>query len=349
MTLSSTRLSFFSLFPLAMFGCSSQETAPRSEPGVVEASAPAPGPAADVRSLPNKSGTGPVVYTKIGIVTMDAKPWALEENYRRLESYVREAARRGAEVVVAPEAVLDGYVCYAAPGVTRERMMEVAQSLPDGPYIVRARRLSRELGIYLVFGFLERSGQEMFNSLVMTDPQGEILAKYSKVHVGGESYITPGRELKPFDTPLGRIGFLICMDRSVPENIRTLGVQGVEVVFLPMDGAGGPENTKRMARYAAENGCWIIIANTWSAAIISPRGDVRLEKYENETVSIGRVTQWEVPRGLDRGSMTKRRPDLYGPLLKSYEPVRWYDDEGYPTAWAEAQRAKHRKDISTSR
>ena len=61
------------------------------------------------------------------------------------------------------------------------------------------------------------------------------------------------------------------------------------------------------------------------------------------------MTQWEVPRGLDRGSMTKRRPDLYGPLLKSYEPVRWYDDEGYPTAWAEAQRAKHRKDISTSR
>ncbi len=246
MVLSSTRLSFFSLFPLAMFGCSSQETAPRSEPGVVEASAPAPGPAADVRPLPNKSGTGPVVYTKIGIVTMDAKPWALEENYRRLESYVREAARRGAEVVVAPEAVLDGYVCYAAPGVTRERMMEVAQSLPDGPYIVRARRLSRELGIYLVFGFLERSGQEMFNSLVMTDPQGEILAKYSKVHVGGESYITPGRELKPFDTPLGRIGFLICMDRSVPGEHPDPGGAGRRS-GLPAHGRGGrsrehPEN-----------------------------------------------------------------------------------------------------------
>ena len=298
---------------------------------------------------PDTSRTGPIEYTKIGIIAMDAKPWALERNYERLERYVREAAQRDAQVVVAPEAILDGYVCYAAPDTTRERMLEVAQTVPDGRYIVKARRLSRELGIYLVFGFLERVGEEMFNSLVMIDPQGEILAKYSKIHVGGESYITPGRELKPFDTPLGRLGFLICMDRTVPENIRTLGVQGAEIVFLPMDGGGGPANTQRMARYAADNGCWVVVANTWSSAILSPRGDVRLERYETERVTIGRVTDWEIPRGTGRRSMIARRTDLYRPLIESLEPTSWYDEKGYPTQWAEQERARHREEISTSK
>lgn len=189
---------------------------------------------------PDFSRTGPIEYTKIGIIAMDAKPWALENNYERLERYVREASRRDAQVVVAPEAILDGYVCYAAADTTRERMLEVAQTVPDGRYIVKARKLSRELEIYLVFGFLERLKEKLFNSLVMIDPQGEILAKYSKVYVGGESYITPGLELKPFDTPLGKLDFLICTDRTVPENIRTPGVQGAEIVFLPMDGEVAP-------------------------------------------------------------------------------------------------------------
>jgi len=292
--------------------------------------------------------SSPSEHIRIGLVTMDAQPWELEQNYRRLEAYVREAAQRGAEVVVAPEAILDGYVCSAASPVTRERMLDVAQPVPDGPYIVRARELSRELGIYLEFGFLERSGEEMFNSLVMIDPKGEILARYSKVHPRDEVFVTPGRELKPFDTPLGRIGFLICMDRGIPENFRTLGVQGVEIVILSMDGGGGPENTRRMAQNAAENGCWVIIANTWSCAILSPNGEIRLEKYEAEQVTIGRVLLSEVPRGPDRRSMLGRRTDLYGPLLESIEPDRWYDKRGYPTEWAEQKRAELQADINSS-
>ena len=334
---------------LALLGCAGTESQPAAQMSDVRADPElAPSETRPITSKPvDASRTGPVKYTKIGIIAMDAKPWALEYNYKRLERYVREAAERDAEVVVAPEAILDGYVCYAAPDTTRERMLEVAQTVPDGRYIVRARKLSRELGIYLVFGFLERAGEEMFNSLVMIDPQGEILAKYRKVHVGGESYITPGHELKPLDTPLGRLGFLICNDRTVPENIRTLGVQGAEIVFLPMDGEGGPSNTQRMARYAADNGCWIVVANTWSSAILSPRGDVRLETYETERVTIGRVTDWEVPKGTRRRSMIARRPDLYHPLIESFEPVRWYDEKGYPTRWAEEERARHREEIST--
>jgi predicted amidohydrolase len=84
----------------------------------------------------------------IGVVAMGADPWALEENFQRLEEYVREAARRRAQVVIAPEGVLDGYVCCAAPDVTREKMLAVAQEVPDGPYLRRAAALSRWYDVY---------------------------------------------------------------------------------------------------------------------------------------------------------------------------------------------------------
>src|ERR1041385_3992888 len=139
---------------------------------------------------------------QVGIVTMDPTPWQLEENFQRMETHVREAVRRRAQLVIAPESVLDGYVCGADPDTTRERMLRVAQTVPDGPYLVRAGKLSKELGIYLIFGFLEKAGEELFNTCALYDPQGKLIATYRKVHPTNETGITPGRELKPFDTPL---------------------------------------------------------------------------------------------------------------------------------------------------
>lgn len=280
----------------------------------------------------------------VGIITMRGTPWKLEDNFRKLESYVRQAAKSGAQLVIAPESILDGYVC-SVPHTTKERMLTVAQTVPDGGYILRGRALSKELGIYLIFGFLERIGAELYNSCLLLDPHGEILAKYQKVEPSGESYITPGHELRPFDTPIGRVGFLICSDRWVPENFRVLGVQGVQVVFLPMDGGMGPsgaEHTQMLRRRAMDNFCWIISANTWSTLIINPQGEVVLERYEKECVTISNLDLSDTPKGQRRKNMVNRRPDLYGPLMKSSEAQTTYDEEGRPTPFEEERRAKSR-------
>lgn len=281
----------------------------------------------------------------VGIVAMGATPWDLEENFQRMEAYVREAARRRAEVVIAPEGILDGYVCAAAPDVTRERMLEVAQEAPDGPYLQRAAALSRELGIYLLFGFLERAGEELFNSCPIFDPQGEMIALYRKVHPDVESYITPGRELKPFDTPLGRVGILICSDRNTVDNFSTLGTQGVEIVFMPMNGGMGPEDVKVMQQRARDNCCSIVIANTWSSVIIGPVGEIYLAKYETECVGLGRLYTYHTPKGAERDQFAGRRADLYGPLTKNYETEPWFDEQGRPTPMAEEKRAAWREKL----
>ena len=279
----------------------------------------------------------------VGVVTMKSRPWELEENYRRLEHWARAAAERRAEVVIAPESVLDGYVFNADPTSTREGMMEIAQRVPDGPYLVRARELSRELGIYLTFGFLERSGADLFNSCVMADPRGEIIAHYRKVTTAGEYEITPGGALEPFDTPLGRVGFLLCSDRGA-DNCRTLAVQGAGIIFIPMDGSGGPDNTEKMRWRARENGCWIIIANTWSAVIIGPGGELYLEKYETECISVQIVG----PVKSNRTPFRARRTDLYEPLAASTEEERLYDQEGRRTPRGREQmEAARRKALAS--
>ena len=281
----------------------------------------------------------------VGVVTMEATPWAQEENFGRMEEYIREAARRRAQLVVAPESVLDGYVCGADPDVTRERMLEIAQTIPDGPYLARGAELSRELGIYLVFGFLELDGDDLFNSCVLFNPQGDIIAKHSKVHCGGEAFITPGRELRPFDTPMGRIGFLICKDRGVPDNFNMLGVQDVDAVIIPMDGSGGKENTRKLIQRAQDNCCWIVVANTWSAVIIDPNGEVMLEKYESECVSVQRADFKNVPKGDGRRRFSARRYDLYSTLAKSFEADKYYDADGRATDFAEESGQEHRKGL----
>ena len=285
------------------------------------------------------------IHCLVGIVTMEAVPWELEENFRRMEEYVREAVRRRARVVIAPESVLDGYVCGADPDVTREDMLEIAQTIPHGPYLVRGGELSKELGIYLIFGFLERDGDDLYNSCALFDPQGKIIAKHSKVHSGGEAFITPGRELRPFDTPIGRIGFLICKDREVPDNFNMLAVQNVDAVFIPMDGSGGPHNTRKLVQRAQDNCCWIIVANTWSAVVISPGGEIHLEKYESECVSVQRADLAKAPKGPGRTRFMERRYDLYATLAQSYESEKYYDENGRTTSVAEDFGVEHRKEL----
>ena len=74
----------------------------------------------------------------VGIVTLKSAPWELEDNFCRLEVYVREAAGRRAQVIVAPESVLDGYVFNEDPTSQLADMLKIAQTAPDGSYIQRS-------------------------------------------------------------------------------------------------------------------------------------------------------------------------------------------------------------------
>lgn len=112
-----------------------------------------------------------------------------------------------------------------------------------------------------------------------------------------------------------------------------------------MDGAGGPQNTAVLRQRARDNHCAIVVANTWSSAIINSRGDVMLENYETETVVVGRIF-FETPSGRGRTHFHGRRPDLYGPLTDHALAGVLFDEKGRPTPEEEAVRRDQRERLN---
>src|SRR5262249_30594427 len=150
---------------------------------------------------------GDISFTIAGL-RVTPERWNKQANLAKIERYAREAAARGANIVVTPEGFLEGYVGNGSANkdLTREEYFAIGEAI-DGPMLSRIRDLARELKIYLLAGFAERRGEQMFNSLVIFSPEGQVVLHYSKAHnADDEPYNTTGVEFPVESTPLGRWG-----------------------------------------------------------------------------------------------------------------------------------------------
>ncbi len=161
-----------------------------------------------------------------------------DANLARIDALVREAARRGAQLVVLPE------MCVWRGARADEAAM--AEPIP-GPSTEHFARLARDLGIVLVAGsHLERvAGEEKFyNTATVFGADGTLLGAYRKVHlfdVDIAGHVTHresdtklrGREPVVVPTPLGTLGLSICYDLRFPELYRRLATAGAEIVCVP--------------------------------------------------------------------------------------------------------------------
>jgi len=158
------------------------------------------------------------------------------ENLDRTESMLEQAKRQGAQAVCLQECFNTWFFA--------QRIDPQAQDLAepiDGPSVTRMRNAARRLGLYLIVPFYERvMAGELYNAAVLIDDGGDILGVYRKHHLPMSShfnekfYFRPGNAGFPvFDTPIGRIGIMICYDRHFPEAARALGLAGAEYVFVP--------------------------------------------------------------------------------------------------------------------
>ena len=170
------------------------------------------------------------MYTSIKVSAISIKPkkWDKACNADKVEACFREAAEGKPSLILATEGVLEGYVVMEVvkdPGLA-EAMPDIAEPI-DGPYISRFRRLARTLGTCLCFGFAERVGHEVYNSAIFIDQEGEMRGKYHMAQLAEGTHVTwhfnrVGRGLRAFDTPIGRVGIVICNDRWNPMVPRAL-------------------------------------------------------------------------------------------------------------------------------
>jgi predicted amidohydrolase len=134
-----------------------------------------------------------------------ATPFALERNLQTAERLVREAAASGAQVIVLPELFNTGYV-YAS------RLPTVAES-EDGPTTQWLTRLATELQIMLGGALLTRTGDKIFDSFVLAEPNGKVW-RYSKQHpfLWERPFFQAGQGAGLFETAFGRVGVLVGWD-----------------------------------------------------------------------------------------------------------------------------------------
>lgn len=232
------------------------------------------------------------MYNQVKATAISIKPkkWDKRSNAAKLERFVRTAAKDSPDLIVAPEGVLEGYVATSVienPERAQE-MLDIAEPI-DGPFVNRFRQLANEVGICLVFGFAERVGDEVYNSAVFLDDHGEISGRYHKTQLA-EGTSSPwffnrvGKKIRAFDTPLGRVGILICNDRWNPMIARTLVLDGAQLILIPSYGMKNRVQNETVVARARENGVPIVEASVGVNLIVS-KGETVGYKWGNDQIT----------------------------------------------------------------
>ena len=152
-------------------------------------------------------------------------------NLSRVRELTRQAADQGAEIVSFHEGCIPGYT-WIQP-LTKEELLAIAEPLPDGPSIRELTKIAAEFSVVVMAGLLERDAEgNVYNCYVTVGPDGYI-TKFRKLHPFVNPHLSPGNEYNVIDLLGCKIGFLICYDNNLPENVRLTAMHGAEIIFMP--------------------------------------------------------------------------------------------------------------------
>jgi omega-amidase len=188
--------------------------------------------------------------------------------------------------------------------------------------------------VHLVVGLLEAHPTvtgTMSNSAVLIGADGAVAGVYRKTHLPGEEkhYFGAGTELPVFDTPLGRLGLLVCADNSFPEAARVLALRGAEILVVPYNVRRMPNLELYVAMTATrayENQVFVVACNRVGqdgdaifqgrTAIAAPSGEIlaRAQAEEEGIVRASLDAELLVRARLFQSRYRDRRPDLYRAL-----------------------------------
>jgi len=149
---------------------------------------------------------------------------------QRLENSAAQAADAGCDLILVPECSVTGY------NQPLETMQQVAIE-KDGETAHAIAAICRKHNIAISYGFAEKTGDQYFNCVQITDSDGEIIAAYRKTHLWGDldrTLFSAGDSLSPIVELKGwNIGLLICYDVEFPETARSLALAGAELILVP--------------------------------------------------------------------------------------------------------------------
>lgn len=264
----------------------------------------------------------------------------INDNVAIAEGLVRQAAERGAQIVVIPELFEGLYFCKDRSPEHFSRAREIASH----PTVAHFQKLAAELRVVLPISVFERQNNAYFNTVVVVDATGDALGIYRKSHIpdgpgySEKYYFSPGDTgFQVWNTVYGRVGVGICWDQWFPEAARVMALHGAEVLLYPTAIGSEPQNPawdssahwqRVMQGHAAANLLPVVAANRYGHEVgqscdITFYGSSFIADNTGEKVAeAGRDCDAVLVASFDRQEMQSlraswglfrdRRPNLYG-------------------------------------
>lgn len=226
---------------------------------------------------------------KISVIQLNLND-SPENNLKKCLSWVRDAAKKGAEVISLPELYSSHYFCQSE----NTENFALAEPLYSTSFIAFSA-LAKELGVVIIVPFFEKRMAGIYhNSAYIIDADGSEAGLYRKMHIPDDPYFyekfyfTPGDiGFKTFPTKKGKIGTLICWDQWYPEAARLTALQGAEVLFYPT--AIGWHPLEKEQYGVNQHGAWMNVMKGHAVAngvYVAAANRVGLEKYLPNTEGI---------------------------------------------------------------
>ena len=205
---------------------------------------------------------------------------SIDKNISKAENLIRQAAERGAHIILLQELFETPYFCQAE----KFEYYKLATEVQENKAVQHFEALARELKVVLPISFYERKNLAYYNSVAVIDADGTILGVYRKTHIPTgpgyqeKFYFNPGDTgFKVWKTQYGSIGVGICWDQWFPESARCMALMGAEMLFYPTAIGSEPDEPevdskehwqRCMQGHAAANIMPVIAANRIGAETV---------------------------------------------------------------------------------
>ena len=284
-------------------------------------------------------------FTKYIAASINCDP-ILKEKDRNIShqlSLVEEAAKNGAKLIALPEMATTGYCWY-----NREEAEPFTETIP-GPTTDKFTEIAKKYDCYIVVGMAEKDAETnlFYNSAAFIGPDG-LIGCHRKTH----SYISEPKWTKQgdydhqvFETPIGNIGILICMDIHFIETARLEALRGADVIVHVSNWLAEKTPAPYWITRAFDNGCYVLESNrcglertvqfSGGSCLINPDGTIQNYVDYNDEICYGEIDiasarSKSLPDGMHK--MKSRRPELYMDICSNpylWNPLDFFSLYGY--------------------
>lgn len=192
----------------------------------------------------------------------DSKP-----AWDRLENKVLDAAADH-DLILVPECAYPAYFLHPDEG-------DLQPVLSDGEaFLLRMKEIAKQKQVYIAYGYAEKSGEQLYNTALLIDRQGNEVIKKRKSFLWHFDHVwfAEGDDVAVADTDFGRVGLVVCADARMPEIVRLAALEGAQLIIdLANLTATGPDisalqnaqSAYMLSVRALENRVWLAVSDKW--------------------------------------------------------------------------------------